>query len=188
MARSSNPQSRMRITAYLFGLIVLCLSSSCTNDDDIGELYGKWQLQSMEATRTHAKGSQLHYFTEWQYDDNKAYLNFEGKVCQMQIANDLRHELSSVWAAFSFTTDSLIMQVITADYVEGTIGLVDDNSRTMVERYFGMTFPYEDYYDDYDDEYWREYSNSLHFGYRVSADKLIITNDSTSWVFRSYGF
>lgn len=186
MARFSDIALRAALAVWVLGTALL--TASCTNDAEIGDLYGKWQLESIEATRTTPEGDKLHYTSSWQYNDFMSYLNFQDNICQIQVANDERHELVSVWNAFSYTADSLILHVAVADYTEGTLGFVDDDKREIIEKYLGMNCPCDVWYDEDEDEYWYDYYDELHFGYKLTPDALILTNDSTVWSFRHYGF
>lgn len=179
MARFSN----LFRSLYLLPVAVLSLvtlSTSCTNDGDIGDLYGKWQLEHLDAERLTPEGDRLHYYLEWQYNDNRAYFNFEGQICQMQIANDVHHELTSLWGSFRYTADSLFITVDQADYVEGTTGMDGLNSPKLLKKYFEMEFAYDEEYEKYDD--------TLRFRYVIDGQKLLLSNDSTTWQFRHYGF
>lgn len=186
MARFSDITRCAALVSLVLG--ATSLTSSCTNDAEIGDLYGKWQLQNIEATRTTPDGDKLHFTSVWQYNDFMSYLNFQDRICQIQVANDERHELASVWAAFSYTADSLILRVVTSDFVEETTGFIDDDKRQIIEKYLGMSCPCDVYYEEDEDEYYYDYHDELHFGYQLTSDLLILTNDSTRWQFRHYGF
>lgn len=186
MARFSDIIRRAALGSLVLGAVTL--TASCTNDEEIGSLYGKWQLQNIEATRITPDGDKLHFTTEWQYNDFMSYLNFQDKICQIQVVNGERHEFASVWGAFTYTADSLILRIVTSDYVEETTGFIDDDKRQIIEKYLGMSCPCDVWYDEDEDEYYYDYYDELHFGYRATADQLILTNDSTCWQFRHYGF
>lgn len=175
MARFSDFRSLAWVAMSL-----IALNTSCTNDGDLGDLYGKWQLNSMEANTTNEDGETLHYYAEWNYNDNDSYLNFEGEICQMQIANDKRHELTSLWAGFEYTADSLFISVELADYNEGTTGMDGLNAPALLKKHFGMIMPFDEEYE--------VYRNVLRFGYKLSSEQLILTNDTCAWNFRRYGF
>ena len=131
-------------------ITVSLLFSACTNDGDIGDLYGKWQLIGTEQ-----------------------YLNFEGKICQMQIVKADSHEIASVWCGFSYTADSLHINVATADYVAGTTAVDGLNTTELLKEFFRFELPE---------------NSKLHFGYSINDKQLILTQKENNWTFRHYGF
>lgn len=181
MAKYSDTLRRATRCGLVLGAIGL--ATSCTNDGDIGHLYGKWQLQGIEAISNESRPT-----TAWQSHDCRSYLNFQDRICQIQVVDDQRHELASVWGTFTDTADSLILRIVTADYVEGATAFEGLDKRLLLEKYLGMNCPCDVYYDAATDEYHHDYHYELHFGYVVTADKLILTNDSTCWSLRHYGF
>lgn len=137
--------------SYKYLLLAAMASlAACTNDGDLGDLYGKWQLVGTES-----------------------YLNFEGRICQLQIASSDRHELTSVWGGFRYTADSLFISVATADYAAGTTGVDGLTSPQLLQQFFGFTLPAD---------------NRLRLQYSLSPDRLILTQGDSQWTFRHYGF
>lgn len=135
---------------YIAGILAAASFTACTNDGDIGDLYGKWQLTGTEQ-----------------------YLNFEGKICQMQIVKADSHEIASVWCGFSYTADSLHINVATADYVAGTTAVDGLNTTELLKVFFRFELPE---------------NSKLHFGYSINDKQLILTQKENNWTFRHYGF
>lgn len=141
-----------KFSKYLYSIsfiFFLCFSA-CTNDGDIGDFYGKWQMEGKET-----------------------YINFEGSICQMQIVNSEKHELSSIWAGYIYTADSLFISVAKADYTPGTTGVDGKNTNKLLQDYFDMQLPAD---------------NKMRFEYHLSDQALILKQGTKAWKLRHYGF
>lgn len=135
---------------YIIGILAATCFTACTNDGDIGDLYGKWQMEGRES-----------------------YINFEGSICQMQIVSSERHEISSIWAGFYYTTDSLFISVAKADYTPGTTAVDGKNAEKLLQEFFDMELPAD---------------SKLRFEYQVSDEALLLRQQSKTWKLRHYGF
>lgn len=126
------------------------LTACSQSDGYIGDFYGKWQLEGSES-----------------------YLNFQHRICQMQIVNSQRHELTSIWSSFEYTTDSLFIDVRLADYTPGTTDVDGKNTTALLHDYFGLDLPKD---------------GRLRFGYQLSAESLLLSAPDKTLKFRHYGF
>lgn len=144
-----------RFSKHLFciiGLITsLFLSTSCKNDGDIGDIYGKWQLEGHES-----------------------YINFEGKILQLQVVNAEKHELTSIWGWYEDRGDSLHLHFKLTDYVEGTSGMQGMNTTKILSTYFGIKLDAE--------------SDTQSYAYKIDSKKLLLHRGTDSWSFKHYGF
>ncbi len=105
------------------GLLALTALTACTNDGDIGDLYGQWQLTAYSVHDT------LHTSTQ-------SFLSFQNATVQARVVYTDLHAAANLTGNFRHTTDSLFLQFyVLSDNVE------ELTADTLAHRYFGFPSP-----------------------------------------------
>lgn len=115
----------MRNLATIFVLFLTVLVvPSCTNDGDIGDLYGQWQL------RQYQRGDSVATFDE-------AFMSFQNSVVQMQVSNSDAHRSFSIWGNFQHVGDSLFLDFTVTAIVKGEMASPPSISDLLLQ-YFAL--------------------------------------------------
>jgi hypothetical protein len=108
----------------IMGLILGLLPTACTNDGDIGDLYGQWQLTAVETS-----DSVL-------YAPSNCFLSFQSQTVQSRIVYPEAHVAANVTGNYQHVGDSLLMQfyLVNDDYENLT-------ADTLMVRYYRFPTP-----------------------------------------------
>jgi hypothetical protein len=105
-------------------LTIGLLLTACTNDGDIGDLYGQWQLTAVETS-----DSVL-------YAPSNCFLSFQSQTVQSRIVYPEAHVAANVTGNYQHVSDSLLMQfyLVNDDYENLT-------ADTLMVRYYRFPSP-----------------------------------------------
>ena len=94
----------MRKYSVFFLVVVnsLLLFCSCTNDGDIGDLYGRWQLTDMQVSDSTSQPDDL-------------FLSFQSSVVFFSVSQYELHNATDYRGGFQHRGDSLIMKFVPLD-------------------------------------------------------------------------
>jgi hypothetical protein len=80
-------------------LVLATAITSCYNDGDIGDLYGRWQLQEYVVADSIVR-------------PNNLFLSFQNKTVQAQVLYSSAHVTATATGSYQQTADSLCMEFI----------------------------------------------------------------------------
>lgn len=110
--------------SYILLFALLATLTACTNDGDIGDLYGQWQLTSVQAS-----DSSL-------YTPTNCFLSFQNRTVQTRIVYPEAHIAANVTGNYQHVGDSLLMQfyLVNDDFENLT-------ADSLIVRYLRFTTP-----------------------------------------------
>jgi hypothetical protein len=105
------------------GLLALTALTACTNDGDIGDLYGQWQLTEYSVRDTC-------------YTPTQSFLSFQSQTVQARVVYSDLHTAANLTGNYQQPGDSLLLQfyVLSDNIEELTVDALS-------QKYYGFATP-----------------------------------------------